>query len=951
MALLKGLTADHARIIEVLALGMQPPLWEIRPEAGKSLLNALMLDKRITAITVSSPLAPQFLVAEIEQRQLGRKVSRESVVTHLGQIIGQVRVDMDTGQLEAQLTAQLLQTLITSLLQFATGMLVIFVVLRYKVMEPLDRLVAQSEALASGALDQALNWSRSDELGVLGRSFEKMRRSLQESFADLRQRHQDLQDREAELDSQANILRTILDNMTDGITLVDRDLNLIAWNNRFLEIMGFPEDALQSGMPVEELVRYDIERGRFSVTHTEDMLRVQRESFLAAQPVTLQLQMANDQSIQVRRRPMPDGGFVSTYSDITEQVEIRRQADESRLLLEAVMDAAPAMILVKDCEFRYRIINREFLQYWKLKREEVLDKTCRDLLPKALYQSVETFDRQVIETGEPVPFHEISHGNETSGFRTLWSTTVPLIDERGKITHLVTVDLDISERKRVEQERQRWLQLLQDAIESVPNAFSVYDASQRLVICNAAFASLYGASAEALVGRTAAELYARVLPLMQTVNGHLPEQPERAPHIADETWSSGRSPVEVQLKDGRWLLVNRHPTAEGGNVFVRTDITYLKQMEQALRESEQRFRSIFETVEDAIITAESDGRVIEFNPAAEKIFGYCRSEPVGRAIAELIVPSYLRNRHIAGFAGVERSGESTFIGRSHELEGMRSNGEIFPIELTVIAIKRKGQRLFAAFIRDITERKRIEAELARHREALHQSEKLSALGTLLAGVAHELNNPLSVVVGRAMMLEEQFRGSEIAKSMAKVRAAAERCARIVKTFLAMARQQQSARVTVQISKIIAASLDMVGYKLRESEISVTLDIPTGIPDLKGDPDQLVQVFTNLFINAQQALTTISPPRQLTITARFYQSEAMLSVQVRDNGSGIAPDILPRIFEPFFTTKPVGEGTGIGLSVSHAIIQSHGGALSVDLPADGGTLFEIRLPVETGCIGL
>jgi two-component system NtrC family sensor kinase len=245
--------------------------------------------------------------------------------------------------------------------------------------------------------------------------------------------------------------------------------------------------------------------------------------------------------------------------------------------------------------------------------------------------------------------------------------------------------------------------------------------------------------------------------------------------------------------------------------------------------------------------------------------------------------------------------------------------------------------------RDITEKKRSAAELARQRESLYQREKLAALGSLLAGVAHELNNPLSVVVARAVLLEEQGNSATQAAA-AKIRTAAERCARIVRTFLAMARQQQPERGPVAINDVVFAALDIAGYAVRSSGIEVRLDLAPDLPLTLADADQLHQVMLNLIINAQQSLQEQAPPRRLSITSRFDARADMLRVGVADNGPGIAPHLRARVFDPYFTTKPTGIGTGVGLAVSLGIVEAHGGTLTVDCPAGGGAEFCIALPV-------
>ena len=249
----------------------------------------------------------------------------------------------------------------------------------------------------------------------------------------------------------------------------------------------------------------------------------------------------------------------------------------------------------------------------------------------------------------------------------------------------------------------------------------------------------------------------------------------------------------------------------------------------------------------------------------------------------------------------------------------------------------------AKLARELTERARVEAEVARQREALHQSEKLNALGSLLAGVAHELNNPLAVVVGRASMLEEQLRQRPEGRTVGKIREAAERCAKIVRTFIQMARRQEPARRRVAISELLESTLEMVGFGLRRDGIELELDLPDRLPSLAGDPNQLVQVFTNLLVNAQHALAGRPEPRRVRVGGR--QVGAELVIEIADNGPGIPAEIASRIFDPFFTTKPQGQGTGLGLSVCRGMIEAHDGSLDVRSEAGAGATFTIRLPID------
>jgi two-component system NtrC family sensor kinase len=362
----------------------------------------------------------------------------------------------------------------------------------------------------------------------------------------------------------------------------------------------------------------------------------------------------------------------------------------------------------------------------------------------------------------------------------------------------------------------------------------------------------------------------------------------------------------------------------------------------ALRDSERRFRGILESALDGIVTTDDQGVILEFNSAAEAIFGVARQCAVGAKIRDVIIPERLRAAHDAGVARYLSTGESRILNRRIEVTALRGDDE-FPAELTVTSTQVADRTLFTAHVRDLTQQKEATQEIARHRDRLYQSEKMSALGSLLAGVAHELNNPLSIVVGQALLLEEDG-GGEQARRAARIRTAAERCGRIVKSFLAMARQRGPEKKPVDLNQIVHGALELVGYGIRSAGIKVTAELAADLPMFSADPDQLSQVVTNLIVNAQHALKDLPQPRRLSVRTYYKPAHAQLRLVISDNGPGIEPDSRSRVFEPFFTTKPVGTGTGIGLSICHAFVTAHGGSIEIDETPGGGATFKIRLPV-------
>lgn len=390
-------------------------------------------------------------------------------------------------------------------------------------------------------------------------------------------------------------------------------------------------------------------------------------------------------------------------------------------------------------------------------------------------------------------------------------------------------------------------------------------------------------------------------------------------------------------KDGtlHWDEVFMKRATIGGRdriLALTREITDRKVAEAALRASEEQYRAMFNASIDGLILRDADGNIVDVNPAMSRMYGNQGQDSDDTLFGGAFRPSYPE---------LGASGETMHA----ELTVQRPGGSALELEVHAIPMRYQGQPHTLTIVRDVTEKKRSAEELSRQREKVHQREKLAALGSLLAGVAHELNNPLSVVVARSVMLEEQ--GDPATRTAAiKIRTAAERCARIVRTFLAMARQQPPERASVRIADVVEAALEITGYALRTNGIEVELDLGVGIPRISADRDRLHQVLMNLIINAQQALQERPSPRRLAVNSWYDATADTVCLRVSDNGPGIPQELRTRIFEPYFTTKPTGVGTGVGLSVSLGIVEAHGGSLTVDCPVSGGAAFTVVLPAGT-----
>jgi PAS domain S-box-containing protein len=394
--------------------------------------------------------------------------------------------------------------------------------------------------------------------------------------------------------------------------------------------------------------------------------------------------------------------------------------------------------------------------------------------------------------------------------------------------------------------------------------------------------------------------------------------------------------------------------AERNNVVEQTgdDITNLRRAEADLAAREAHLRSILDTVPEAMVVIDEIGAISSFSAAAERLFGYSESEVVGSNV-RILMPSPHREAHDHYLDNYLRTGERRIIGIGRVVTGLRKDGTVFPMELSVGEAASDGRRIFTGFIRDLTSRQRIEEEL-------RQAQRMEAVGQLTGGLAHDFNNLLTVITGNLEMIEARLQDEKLMPLLQEAQAAADDGAKLTAQLLAFGRRQPLNPKLVDLGELVTHFSKLLTRTLGE-----TIDLSTivhGSPNLAFvDISQLQNSVLNLGLNARDAMPNggrLTIEISTTVLDRDYalmHPEVRMGhyvlVTVTDTGVGMAEEVKRHAFEPFYTTKGTGAGTGLGLSMVYGFVKQSGGHIQLNSEPDRGTSVRLFLPAAQGEIQL
>ena len=469
------------------------------------------------------------------------------------------------------------------------------------------------------------------------------------------------------------------------------------------------------------------------------------------------------------------------------------------------------------------------------------------------------------------------------------------------------------------------LQAAADIVTALPDAVVVTGLDRRVLAVNQAAADMLGWEVAELVGQPIADQVAAVERV------HVAEQEDRV--FAGDPQRYETKVLNHQSGEERDVAVSSGPFRVDdeliGTVATLRDITEPKRAQDTLSRSEARYRNLVESASDAIVTLDANGRFTTVNHAAEIISGYRREELVGQWFAPMLSDDELPKA--LGHFQKALAGETGLF----ETQFYRKDGEARTISVTYSTPQRDEEVL--CLIRDVTDQKMLQ-------EQLIQSEKMSAIGQLVSGVAHELNNPLAGISAFAQLLLAEKRFPPDQRTAAEtIYSEARRASRIVQNLLTFARQHKAEKGPAAMNQVLDDTLELRGYELRVRGIDVRREYDEALPDTMGDAHQLQQVFLNLITNAEQAMER-AEGRHHRLTVRTRRTGDAIRIEVEDTGSGVPVNLLERIFNPFFTTKPTGHGTGLGLSISLGIVREHEGRIWAENAPQGGARFVVELPV-------
>jgi PAS domain S-box-containing protein len=622
----------------------------------------------------------------------------------------------------------------------------------------------------------------------------------------------------------------------------------------------------------------------------------------------------------------------SLAEDLVRAAAVETSLRQSNQALETLFEASPAAIVAFDAEGCVTLWNNAAERMFGYSGDEV-DGKPYPLAPGELHDVHLQLLRRAL-AGGVFDGVELRRRRKDGGFVDVSVSGAPLRDVDGSVRGGMAIIEDITERKRTERALRESEERYRQLVEAMGEGLAILDEDGVLTYVNRRFIEMTGYAPNRLLGHEAAEFY------IDISDGRLRSERARL-----RQGQIGHYQISWRAADGHEVptqmsvapLFNERG-AYIGSFSVVTDLTEFNAAQRALEQSERQFREMTALLPDAVYEADADLRLTYLNRAGLELFGCAEDDlATGINLRDILSPEQFDAAR-AGLKQAAETGTST-VG---EYVLRRRDGSTAPCELHSAAISNGGGEPagFRGIARDTSDR--VQAE---------QAQRLAVVGQLAAGVAHEFNNVLAAMSGRAQLAQRTGDSQQVEKLIDVVLKSCARGADICQNLTRFARPQEPRRTPTVVEDLVEAALAMAARAIANADVIVERDYGADVGRIYVDPGQLEQVLLNLVINACHAMPNGGV---LTVSTRRLHGRAgeCVAIGVTDTGIGIAPEHLPHIFEPFFTTKAPREGngaagTGLGLSVSHGLVTANEGSIAVTSEPGAGTQFELRFALHAG----
>ena len=632
-------------------------------------------------------------------------------------------------------------------------------------------------------------------------------------------------------------------------------------------------------------------------------------------------------------------GLVGTANDITQRKQAESALRESEARFRSMMDHSPYSIYLKDLEGRYTLVNRVFAERRGCTESEMIGKTIRDFFPNETAEAMADIEEEVLATrGVVQRQHEISFSDGSRQF--VLTTKFPVYDHENRINGIGSIVIDTTERYRAEEALRESQELFRNVIDNSPSVIVLKDLEGRYTLANRVFAERRGISLEEIIGKRSADLFPQELADQFTAQnrevletGSVVER-EYVTQFPDSTLHTiMNTQFPVKGSDGRMIGVGT----------IARDITERKRAEEALRESEERFRSVIDNSPSGIHVKDLEGRYTLVNRWFAERQSCSPEEMIGKMSNDFF-PAEFAELYNAQSQEVLETGN--VVEREYTMpfpDGARRTtiSTKFPITSGDGRIVGVG-----SISTDITKQRKVE-------EQLRESQKMEAVGQLAGGIAHEFNNNLQIIVNGVQLARDGTRDPRmVEKYLDMTLKSAERSAELTQQLLAYSRKTPLMPTAIDLNALIFDLTKLV-RPIIGSDIEIRFDPAENLVPVIADDGMIKQSLINLCINARDAMPDggrlIFETRNHHADQEFCdlhgceQPGGYALISVSDSGVGMTTEIREHIFEPFFTTKEVGQGTGLGLAMVHGIVQQHDGVIEAFSKPGGGTTFNIYLP--------